>query len=94
MEHSQHSPHRLFLLGLAATIILISVVALVALLLVGSGKHENNALVSNDSKAPGIATTAEITQDINSLNASLKQSAADQATADVSIKDKSVKVNS
>lgn len=94
MEHMQHSPRRLFLFGLAATVILISVVALVALLLVGSGKHESTALVPDKPETARVATAAEVDQDVSNLNASLKQSAADQAITDASIKDKQTKVNS
>lgn len=94
MEHTHHPSHRLLLIGLAAVVALIGAVALVALLLVGPGKHEATSLVPTKSNTRQLATKDEISKDIDDLNASLKQFSSDHEATNAVLKDKQVKVSS
>jgi type II secretory pathway component PulM len=92
MEQSQPSSRRLLLLGLAAVVGLILVIAVVAFVLFGSTKKEDNANNANSGKQ--VATQEEVQQDLKELNASIQQAVKDHAAAKAAIKDseKQVKV--
>lgn len=86
MQQTQHSSHRLLLVGIAAVVGLIIIISAVAFLLVGSTKRSTDSVNNTESKTR-VATHEDVKKDLAELDDSLEQFAVDQAAAKTVLQD-------
>lgn len=86
MEQTPTSSRRMLIVGIVAIMALIAVIAIVAVLLFGTARQETTtSTVTNGSE--GIATKEAVKENLNDLDATIKQAAKDQAAAKAAQKD-------
>lgn len=85
MEQTPTSSRRMLAVGIVAIMALIVVIAIVSTLLFGTTRQETNnaATESTDS----IATKEAVKENLNDLDATIKQAAKDQAATKAAQKD-------
>lgn len=84
MEQTSHSSRRLLLVGLAAVVGLILVIAVAAFVLVGTTKKAAPKTAASQQPVH-VATKADVNQSLSNLNSTIKQASADQAAAKAAI---------
>ena len=80
MEQSQNSSRRLILIGVAVAVVVIVVMVVVSLTMLGTVKKETKTAVDKPV-AVSVASKNDVDQSLAKLDATIKQAAADQASA-------------
>lgn len=93
MEQTPTSSRRMLVVGIVAIMALIVVIAVVATLLFGTARQETTMSNATNGSSD-IATKEAVKENLNDLDATIKQAAKDQAAAKSAQKDgdKQIKV--
>lgn len=87
LESEQKPSRRLLWVGIALVVAVVAIIGAVSYLMVANTKKDTGTISSSPSPSQTVASKEEVSQNLSTLNDSLKQATKDQDAAKAAIKE-------